>query len=173
MADHPTESDTPEELAQKQEELSAEAKALGEMLQRLAGNGGVCMVAPVTDFVSEACRLWRIAVRQGQELPRPEVTMAEVVAHIEHAREVAGVDHIGIGGDYDGTDAFPIGLEDVSCYPALFAALLDRGWSRDDCAKLAGENVLRALRDAEAVAARLQKEVPPSLATLESSATAG
>jgi membrane dipeptidase len=143
-----------------------------DVLQRLAANGGVCMVALVTDFVSDACRQWRIAVREGEDRPRPEVTISEVVAHIEHAREVAGVEHIGIGGDYDGTDIFPVGLEDVSGYPNLFAELLDRGWSQDDCAKLAGGNLLRALRDAESVAERLQKSTPPSLAKLELSPTA-
>jgi membrane dipeptidase len=76
-----------------------------------------------------------------------------VVAHVEHAREVAGVDHIGLGGDYDGTPELPVGLEDVSRYPALFAALLARGWSEEDCAKLAGRNALRVLRAAEVVAA--------------------
>jgi membrane dipeptidase len=77
-----------------------------------------------------------------------------VVAHVEHAREVAGVDHIGIGGDYDGVTELPAGLEDVSGYPNLFAALLDRGWTEEDCAKLAGENVLRVLTEAEAYAAK-------------------
>src|SRR5207302_9833382 len=108
-----------------------------------------------------------------EKLPRPEVTIADVVAHIEHARDVAGVDHIGVGGDYDGTDVFPVGLEDVSGYPALFAELLDRGWSAEDCAKLAGGNVLRALRDAESVSERLRKSVAPSLATQEPPATGG
>jgi membrane dipeptidase len=78
-----------------------------------------------------------------------------VVAHVEHAREVAGIDHIGIGGDYDGVGELPVGLEDVSRYPALFGALLDRGWSEEDCAKLAGENVLRALADAESFAGKV------------------
>ena len=158
-----------------------------DVLARLAGNGGVCMVSPVTDFVSEECRAWRAAFRSAieredidardpahqarvdalrVELPRPDATLDDVVAHVEHAREVAGVDHIGIGGDYDGTDVFPVGLEDVSSYPALFAALLDRGWSEDDCVKLAGANALRALRDAEAVAERLRTETGPSLATI-------
>jgi len=158
-----------------------------DVLQRLAGNGGVCMVAPVTDFVSEECKAWRAAFRATLEregidprdpaqqaradavragLPRPDATLDDVVGHVEHAREVAGIDHIGIGGDYDGTDVFPVGLEDVSCYPVLFAALLERGWSKDDCVKLAGANALRALRDAEAVAERLGKEMAPSLATL-------
>ncbi len=73
------------------------------------------------------------------------------MAHIEHARQVAGIDHIGIGGDFDGTPDLPVGLEDVSTYPALFAALLDRGWSEQDCAKLAGRNILRVLRTADGV----------------------
>jgi membrane dipeptidase len=77
--------------------------------------------------------------------------VADVVRHVEHAREVAGVDHIGIGGDYDGVSEVPAGLEDVSRYPVLFQALLDGGWSEADCAKLAGRNVLRVLRDAEDV----------------------
>jgi membrane dipeptidase len=64
-------------------------------------------------------------------------------------RSVAGVDHIGIGSDFDGTHNLPDGLGDVSCFPALFAELLDRGWSEDDCARLAGRNVLRVMRDAE------------------------
>lgn len=75
--------------------------------------------------------------------------MSDVVAHIEHAREVVGIDHIGLGGDYDGVAELPVGLEDVSGYPALFAALLDRGWSDEDCAKLAGRNTLRVLRDTD------------------------
>ena len=72
--------------------------------------------------------------------------MDDVVTHLEHAREVAGIDHIGLGGDYDGTRSLPEGMEDVSCYPNLLGALLDRGWSEDDCAKLAGRNALRVLR---------------------------
>lgn len=73
---------------------------------------------------------------------------------MEHAREVAGVDHIGLGCDYDGTAELPVGLEDVSRYPVLFGALLQRGWSERDCAKLAGRNALRALRDADEASAR-------------------
>jgi membrane dipeptidase len=77
------------------------------------------------------------------------------------------VDHVGIGSDYDGIDTTPTGLEDVSTFPALFAELSRRGWSEEDLAKLAGENVLRAMREAEAVARRLQRERPPSTATIE------
>jgi membrane dipeptidase len=85
------------------------------------------------------------------EQPPPRATLDDVVAHLEHVRAVAGIDHIGIGGDFDGTDALPIGLEDVSCYPRLFDALLARRWSADDCAKLAGRNALRVLRAADDV----------------------
>ena len=82
-------------------------------------------------------------------------------------REVAGVDCVGIGGDYDGTDVLPLGLEDVSGYPRLFAALADRGWSDADLAQLAGGNVLRVMREAEAGARELQASRGPSLARFE------
>ena len=81
--------------------------------------------------------------------PRPAATIAQVADHIEHAREVAGVDHIGLGGDYDGTDALPDGLEDVSGYPRLLSELADRGWTAADLEKLTGRNMLRVLRVAE------------------------
>jgi membrane dipeptidase len=93
----------------------------------------------------------RLAVWEADH-PRPRVGLGDVVAHLEHAREVAGIDHIGLGGDYDGVDRLPEGLEDVSGYPRLFEALADRGWSRSDLAALAGENVLRVLHDADAAA---------------------
>lgn len=146
-----------------------------DVLARLAGNGGVCMVTFVPAFVSADLVEWDRTLRaamaaagakHGDTEERkaflrswdgptpPKVGLDAVVAHVEHAREVAGIDHIGIGGDYDGVEALPVGLEDVSTYPALFAALLDRGWSEEDCAKLAGENVLRALAQAEAHAAK-------------------
>ncbi|WP_291419328.1 dipeptidase [Actinophytocola sp.] len=145
-----------------------------DVLTRLAGNGGVCMVTFVPYFVSDSLVEWDKAIQDAMTAagkdhrdvaerhrfqtgwsgpPQPPVGIAEVVAHVEHAREVAGVDHIGLGGDYDGVGFLPTGLEDVSGYPALFAALLERGWSEEDCAKLAGENVLRALAAAEEVAA--------------------
>ena len=84
--------------------------------------------------------------------PRPRASIADVVAHLEHVREVAGIDHVGIGGDFDGTDELPDGLEDVSAYPRLFDALLARSWSVADCGKLAGGNVLRVLRAVDEVA---------------------
>jgi membrane dipeptidase len=97
----------------------------------------------------------------------PKATIAQVADHIDQVRKVAGVDHVGLGSDFDGNDKWPVGLEDVSGYPNLFAELVRRGWSDEDLAKLAGGNVLGALRRAEAVAARLKVERPPSLATLE------
>ena len=144
-----------------------------DVLSRLPGNGGVCMVTFVPYFVSNSLVEWDRELQAAMAEaganhkdvderhrfvetwtgpPMPKVGIDEVVAHVEHAREVAGIDHIGIGGDYDGVSALPEGLQDVSCYPALFEALLDRGWSEQDCAKLAGENALRALADAEDVA---------------------
>ena len=98
-------------------------------------------------------------VQEWDGPPRPLATVEDVVAHVEHAREVAGIDHIGLGGDYDGVDRLPVGLEDVSCYPRLFTALLERGWSESDCEKLAGANTLRVLREAEQVARKLHSIV--------------
>jgi membrane dipeptidase len=142
-----------------------------DVLAALPANGGVCMVTFVPQFVSTAARDWDQAVQDDmaaagldpQDLearpeflarrggpPCPRASIADVVAHIEHARDVAGVDHIGIGGDMDGTPDLPDGLADVASYPALFAALLDRGWSEPDCAQLAGGNILRVLRAADA-----------------------
>jgi membrane dipeptidase len=104
-----------------------------DVLARLHRNGGVCMINFVSRFLTSA----------GQ------ATLLDVIAHLEHARDVAGVDHIGIGSDFDGTPELPVELPDVSSFPILFEALLDRGWSTEDCAKLAGRNVLRVLRTAE------------------------
>jgi membrane dipeptidase len=98
--------------------------------------------------------------------PRPSATLKQVADHIEHVRQVAGIDHVGIGSDFDGIDAVPVGLEDVSTFPFLFAELARRGWSDADLKKLAGENVLRVLTRAEEVAARLQRERPPSTKTI-------
>jgi membrane dipeptidase len=86
------------------------------------------------------------------EHPRPEVSVAQVADHVEHAREVAGVEHIGLGGDYDGVDRQPAGLEDVSGYPRLLRELAGRGWSRSELEALTGRNVLRVLGEAERLA---------------------
>jgi membrane dipeptidase len=158
------------------------------ILTRLAGNGGVCMITFVPAFVSQACREWDLELaaemdRRGLDHrdlasrkqvrkewlarhPQPAATLADVVAHAVHVREVAGIDHIGIGGDYDGVDRLPAGLEDVSCYPALIAALLNRGWSEEDCGKLANGNLVRVLRDAETAASLITTKRPPSTARI-------
>jgi membrane dipeptidase len=159
------------------------------ILARLATNGGLCMITFVPAFVAQRCRDWELELaaeldRQGldyrdlasrkqvrgtwiAEHPRPKATIADVVAHVEHAREVAGVDHIGLGGDYDGVDEQPVGLEDVSCYPALIEALLARRWSESDCGKLTGGNLLRAMRDAEIAAGLIQTRRGPSAARID------
>jgi membrane dipeptidase len=121
-----------------------------DVLRRLPDNGGVVMVTFVPDYLS----------------PDGEASIATVADHIDHIKAVAGIDHAGIGGDYDGIDRGPVGLEDVSTYPALFAELVRRGYSDEELAKVAGGNVLRALRGAEEAARRLA-DVPPSVATIE------
>jgi membrane dipeptidase len=159
-----------------------------EMLARLPGNNGVCMVTFVPAFVSQQCREWHQGLdaemeRRGldpwdqasraareeyaRRSPAPRATLAQVADHIEHVREVAGVDHVGIGGDFDGTEDLPDGLADVSCYPALIAELLERGWSEQDCARLAGGNVLRVMREAESAAGAISARRGPSLARIE------
>ena len=87
--------------------------------------------------------------------------------HIDHIRDVAGIDHIGVGSDYDGTSGMPEGMEDVSCYPNLFAELLDRGYSDEDGAKVAGRNALRVMRATEEVGERLRAQRAPSTVTIE------
>jgi membrane dipeptidase len=134
------------------------------------------MVAFVPFFVSQECTDWFTALKAfaaGQGLdpdnlaaifgllpewekdnPMPAATVTQVADHIEHVREVAGIGHIGIGGDFDGIQSLPQGLTDVSRYPALFHELHRRHWSESDLKALAGANILRALRDAESFAAR-------------------
>ena len=158
------------------------------ILARLPRNGGVVMITFVPGFISRAIHdsqasyqaqvalltegvtdtAQRRQIRRNFQAshPMPRATIADVVAHIERVRDVAGIDHVGIGGDFDGIDETPVGLEDVSTYPALFAALIRRGWSDADLKKLAGQNVIRVLRQAERVAARLQRERAPSTATI-------
>ncbi|HEX9565246.1 MAG TPA: dipeptidase [Gemmatimonadaceae bacterium] len=161
------------------------------ILARLPANGGVVMVTFVPSFLSQplvdhtARRDARLAELQRQmprdsaavsrEMaawdaanPAPKATLADVADHIEHVRKVAGVDHVGLGSDFDGTgNNLPVGLEDVSTFPVLLAELSRRGWSEDDLRKVAGENILRAFARAERVAARLQRERPPSTRTIE------
>ncbi len=134
------------------------------ILRRLPANGGVVMVTFVPGFTAQAVVEWnRIPAAQrpaGRAAPR--ATLAQVADHIEHIRRVAGVDHVGIGGDFDGIEEVVVGLEDVSSYPRLFAELARRRWSDDDLKKLAGENVLRAFARAGEVSAALQRSRPPS-----------
>jgi membrane dipeptidase len=93
-----------------------------------------------------------VETRYETEVPQPPAHLSDVVAHLEHVREVAGIDHVGLGGDYDGTEWLPEGLEDVTGYPRLLSALAERGWSGDDLAKLTCRNVLRTMRAVEDVA---------------------
>jgi membrane dipeptidase len=159
------------------------------VLRLLPANGGLIMVTFVPPFLSAESWAWgreqsaeqaRLKslysydkARQETELkkweaahPAPPVTIAMVADHIDHAAKIAGYDHVGIGGDLDGIDRTVVGLGGVDAYPALFAELIRRGWSDANLAKLAGGNLLRAMRQAEAVAAAMRDE-PPSPATLE------
>ncbi len=161
-----------------------------DILRRVAANRGIVMVNFAPGFVSEAARVasepvdaeWarlgslypndpkRVAAELrgcSAQHPVPDATLAQVADHIEHIRAVAGIDHVGIGSDFDGIGRTPVGLEDVSKYPALLEELLRRGWSDNDVARVAGGNILRVMREAERVAARLQKERPASDARIE------
>ena len=160
-----------------------------DVLARLPGNGGVCMVTFVPAFASQACRdrelefaaemarqgldyneySARKPVRPGWESthPRPAATLAQVADHIDHVRQVAGIGHVGLGSDFDGTDRLPKGLEDVSCYPALIAELLGRGWSEADCGQLARGNILRVMHEAEAAARVISARRSPSQARID------
>ena len=133
-----------------------------DVLMRLSENGGVVMVTFVEPFVNQA-----VADYDGPREDAPRATLADVADHIEHARRVAGADHVAIGGDFDGIDRGPVGLEDVSTYPALFAELSRRGWTESELRALAADNMLRAMRQAEGAARRLQSERGPSTATIQ------
>ena len=141
-----------------------------DVLAGLRVNGGVCMVTFVPWFVTPAVHAWDLATQdaawqvgidprdlstyqpfaeeRARTVPPPASTVADVVAHLEHVREVAGIEHVGLGGDYDGVEWLPEGLDDVSGYPRLLVALADRGWSRKDLAALTCRNTLRVLSDA-------------------------
>ncbi|MFJ5777744.1 dipeptidase [Streptomyces sp. NPDC093094] len=162
-----------------------------DVLERLPANGGMAMVTFVPKFVLQAAVDWTAAADDNMRAhgfhhldttaeamkvhrafeearPRPVATAATVADHLDHMREVAGVDHLGIGGDYDGTAFTPEGLDDVSGYPNLLAELLDRGWSRSDLAKLTWQNAVRVLGAAEDVARHLSETRGPSNATIGS-----
>ena len=164
-----------------------------DVLAKLPANGGVCMVTMVPGFVvqriadhwkrldveekrlsaelgadaadevKERMKEWDAAESVGIE----RASVGDVADHIEHVREVAGIEHVGFGGDFDGVPVTPAGLEDVSTYPVLFAELRSRGWSDDDLRACAGRNVLRVLRGAEDVARDLQRRRGPSLARIQ------
>jgi len=154
------------------------------ILTRLPKNGGVVMVTFIPAFVSREIAEWerplrarlaaitsseehvRIRQQYAAEHPMPKATLRQVADHIEYVRKVAGINHVAIGSDFWGGE-MPVGLEDVSKFPHLFAELIRRGWSDVDLKKLAGENILRVLREAEKTAQRLQKARPASTATIE------
>ncbi len=160
-----------------------------DVLAKLRDNGGLVMVTFVPAFVSEEVRAWEadeaaekarldvlhvgdpdgnkqaLAAWTGSH-PAPQATLAQVADHLDHVRKVAGSDHVGVGSDFDGIERGPVGLEDVSTYPALFAELSRRGWSDEDLRKAAGGNLLRVLHEAERTAARLRAERPASEAKI-------
>jgi membrane dipeptidase len=165
-----------------------------DVLRLVAANGGVVMVNFYTAYVSQARATWEAdreaekarfnsppygglyigqperaaaaLARWDEAHPKPAVVLSEVADHIEHVRKIAGIDHVGLGSDFDGIEEAPAGLEGVDRFPALLAELMRRGWSDADIAKLAGENLLRVLGEAEAVAARLRQRRAASIATL-------
>jgi membrane dipeptidase len=161
-----------------------------DVLRLVPGNGGVVMVTFVPSFVSEEVRRWNAlddaeearlkALFPGdpervkrdvdgwrQSHPAPRATLAQVADHVEHVRKVAGIDHVGIGSDFDGITSVPLGLESVGDFPALLAELLRRGWTDEEVKKLAGLNALRVFRETERVAQRLRRERPASDALIE------
>lgn len=162
-----------------------------DVLERLPANGGVAMATFVPKFVLQAAVDWTARADENlrahglhhldagpeamklhrafeESHPRPVATVATVADHLDHMREVAGIDHLGIGGDYDGTAFLPDGLNDVSGYPNLIAELLGRGWSKADLAKLTWQNAVRVLGATEDVARDLRTRRGPSNATIES-----
>jgi membrane dipeptidase len=165
-----------------------------DVLVAVAANGGIVMVNFAPPYVSTARNQWQadLAAEQARynsppfggmyigqperakaalaawqvEHPRPETTLGQVADHIEHIRRVAGIDHVGLGSDFDGIPDAPVGLEGVNRYPALLMELMRRGWSDTDIAKLAGENLLRVMGSAESVGANLRQSRLASTATL-------
>jgi membrane dipeptidase len=155
-----------------------------DVLKRLSSNGGVVMVNYAPSFVSEEFRKWNAAeeaekarlkelfIGNPEEIklqtenwqkanPKPQVKLQQLADHIDHIRKTAGIDHVGLGADLDGITDTPVGLKDVSAYPALMAELLRRGYTKEEVKKVAGLNVLRVMKKTEQVAATLQKQVGP------------
>jgi len=156
------------------------------VLRLLPENGGVVMITFVPSFIDEGVRAWGAdqsaeqarlealnpgdpeAVTDGMAAwtaahPAPTADIADIVAHIEHVRDVAGIDHVGLGGDFDGISSLPVGISGVDAYPLIVAELLKRGWSEEDVLKLTGGNILRVMREVEAVAVRVKREESPFL----------
>lgn len=161
-----------------------------DVLERLKMNNGVIMITFVPSYVCEELRQHGLAsqaerqrlsaehlgdrdlIRAGMDAwreinPAPACTLSDLADHIDHVRDVVGVDHIGIGSDYDGIGSLPVGMEDVSKYPDLIVELLRRGYSDDDIRKILGRNLLRVLREVETTATRLQQQRGPSDALIE------
>ena len=149
-----------------------------DILKRLKANGGVVMVTFVAGFIDPAVAAVQVpamaeinrraagkSIEEREKIEEevlgkmqvPKISIAKVADHIEHIRDVAGIEHVGLGGDFDGNSLWPEGLSDVSMYPNLFAELIRRGWSDGDLKLLAGENLLRAMERAEAVSRRLSR----------------
>jgi membrane dipeptidase len=166
-----------------------------DILRAVAANGGIVMVNFAPAYVSSARNQWEadhaaeearfdappyggLYIGQPERAhaallaweaqhPRPAATLAQVADHVEHIARIAGVDHVGLGSDFDGIPDAPAGLEGVDRFPALLEELMRRGWSDRDIAKLAGDNLLRVMSAAEKVGERLRATQMPSTATLE------
>ena len=161
-----------------------------DVLELVGRTGGVVMVTFVPSFVAlEGAEFNRLAWTEFRRIraehpddpeaartamdvwfeanPGPPATVSDVADHVDHVREVAGMDHVGIGSDFDGAPTMPEGLEDVSRYPALFEELASRGYRDEDLMKIAGRNVLRVMREAGSVATQLRTERSPSKTTIE------
>ena len=147
----------------------------GRVLRELPANGGIVMVVGLPGFLDEPMRQ-RAANRAGEEArlrslwqgqpdavaagiaawdeanPAPKADVADMAEHVDHIRQIAGIGHIGIGGDYDGMDTGPVGMEDVAGYPSLFVELARRGYSQADLEKISSRNMMRVMREAEAYA---------------------
>ncbi|WP_242914350.1 dipeptidase [Brevundimonas pishanensis] len=154
-----------------------------DVLAQMKDNGGIVMVTFVPGFISEQVREWssrraaedarlkslnpgdpdRVKREMDQWIaanPIPRATLQDVVAHIQYVRDKAGIDHVGLGGDFDGVDSLPVGVEAVDAYPRILAQLIQNGWTDADIRKISGENMLRVMRQVESVAARKQGERP-------------
>ena len=156
-----------------------------QILSRMAANKGLVMVTFIPSFVSQEMADWsnplleqilaglsnegimKLKQEYAKENSPPKVTLEQVADHIDHVRAVAGIDHVGIGSDFWNGGDMPLGLKDTSRFPHLFAELIRRGWNDEDLKKLAGENILRVMREAECVAARLRKTRPASTMLFE------